>query len=185
MNEPTAKEWTLKELAGETGVTERTIRFYISRGLVDPPLRAGRGAAYGEKHRARLGLIRKLQEEKHLMLSEIADALAAEGPGGPPHEMYVRALGAPESRGMLWFEPDGSLDKSQLSDSALSIPEAGAASAPSVPEAEIWRSYRISPDVVVMHLAGVSPWRKKRVLSALRRFAAELTSSHRKEDQGE
>ncbi len=31
------KEWTLKELAEEAGVPKRTIRYYISRGLLAPP----------------------------------------------------------------------------------------------------------------------------------------------------
>jgi Zn-dependent peptidase ImmA (M78 family) len=55
------KELTLKELAAETGVPERTIRYYISRGLLAPPLRGGRGAAYGESHKNALAQIRQLQ----------------------------------------------------------------------------------------------------------------------------
>jgi DNA-binding transcriptional MerR regulator len=65
------KEWTIRELAAESGVPERTIRFYISRGILDPPLRGGRGAAYGPAHLKRLKEIRDLQS-KGLMLAEIA-----------------------------------------------------------------------------------------------------------------
>jgi DNA-binding transcriptional MerR regulator len=65
------KEWTLRELAAESGVAERTIRFYISKGILDPPLRGGRGAAYGPDHLARLREIRDLQA-KGLMLADIA-----------------------------------------------------------------------------------------------------------------
>jgi DNA-binding transcriptional MerR regulator len=65
------KEWTLRELAAESGVPERTIRFYISKGILDPPLRGGRGAAYGPDHLTRLKEIRGLQA-KGLMLAEIA-----------------------------------------------------------------------------------------------------------------
>jgi len=65
------KEWTLRELAAESGIPERTIRFYISKGILDPPLRGGRGAAYGPDHLARLKEIRGLQA-KGLMLAEIA-----------------------------------------------------------------------------------------------------------------
>ncbi len=65
------KEWTLKELAEEAGVPERTIRYYISRGLLAPPLRGGRGAAYGESHKNALARIRRLQA-KGMMLDEIA-----------------------------------------------------------------------------------------------------------------
>ena len=69
------REWTLRELASETGVPERTIRFYISRGLLDPPLRGGRGASYGPGHLARLREIRRLQA-KGMMLVEIAHLTA-------------------------------------------------------------------------------------------------------------
>ena len=65
------KEWTLRELAAESGVPERTIRFYISKGILDPPLRGGRGAAYGPGHLTRLREIRGLQA-RGLMLAEIA-----------------------------------------------------------------------------------------------------------------
>ena len=37
-----ADEVSLAELAGDTGVPERTIRFYIARGLSDGPVKAGR-----------------------------------------------------------------------------------------------------------------------------------------------
>jgi len=80
------KEWTLRELAAESGIPERTIRFYISKGILVPPLRGGRGAAYGPEHFTRLREIRTLQA-KGLMLTEIArlpePATAAAGPGLP------------------------------------------------------------------------------------------------------
>lgn len=66
-----SKELTLRDLAAASGVPERTIRFYISRGILDPPLRGGRGAAYGPDHLTRLREIRYLQA-KGLMLTEIA-----------------------------------------------------------------------------------------------------------------
>lgn len=139
------KEWTLRELAAETGVPERTIRFYISRGLLDPPLRGGRGAAYGAGHKARLEEIRKLQA-KGLMLAEIAQA---------PVEVYDElrlksAAGAP-----------------MLGDSA-------PAPASALPAPEDWRAYGIADDVVVMLRAGAAPWRTRRLLAALRQFSTMI-----------
>jgi len=52
----------LAELAEETGVPPRTIRYYISRGLLPGPAQAGRGASYGREHVARLKAILKHQE---------------------------------------------------------------------------------------------------------------------------
>jgi DNA-binding transcriptional MerR regulator len=65
------EEKTLSELAEETGIPARTIRFYISRGLLEGPAKAGRGAVYSSAHRERLEKIKALQAEgRHL--SEIA-----------------------------------------------------------------------------------------------------------------
>jgi len=68
------KLFSLQELAAETGLPARTIRFYIARGLLPGPAGAGRGAAYASEHLARLRAIRKLQA-KGLMLAEIAREL--------------------------------------------------------------------------------------------------------------
>jgi DNA-binding transcriptional MerR regulator len=68
-------EKTLAELSEETGIPARTIRFYISRGLLSGPVKAGRGAVYTGEHLARLKEVQKLQAEGR-SLSEIA-AMAA------------------------------------------------------------------------------------------------------------
>ncbi len=52
---------TLAELADQTGLAARTIRFYIARGLLDGPTVAGRGAVYTQEHLARLRQIQQLQ----------------------------------------------------------------------------------------------------------------------------
>jgi len=44
----------MAELAEETGVAPRTIRYYISRGLLPGPDQAGRGATYGRAHADRI-----------------------------------------------------------------------------------------------------------------------------------
>lgn len=64
---------TLAELADESGLPARTIRYYIARGLLDGPDVAGRGAVYTERHLTRLREIRTLQGEGR-MLAEIAQA---------------------------------------------------------------------------------------------------------------
>ena len=69
---------TLAELAQATGVPGRTIRFYIARGLLPGPGKAGRGATYGREHRERLREIGGLQA-KGLTLMEITRRLAGEG----------------------------------------------------------------------------------------------------------
>lgn len=53
---------TIDELAVATGMTVRTTRYYASLGLLPPPTRRGRLAYYSREHRARLELIRALQD---------------------------------------------------------------------------------------------------------------------------
>jgi DNA-binding transcriptional MerR regulator len=52
----------LAELGEETGVSPRTIRYYISRGLLPGPNQAGRSASYGREHVAQLKKILKHQQ---------------------------------------------------------------------------------------------------------------------------
>jgi len=71
-------EMKLNELAECAGVPARTVRLYISRGLVPGPLRRGREAAYGAAHVEALATVQRLQAEG-LTLSEIGRRMA-----GPP-----------------------------------------------------------------------------------------------------
>lgn len=54
--------YTVDELAAVTGMTVRTTRYYAGLGLLPPPTRRGRMAYYSSLHRARLELIRALQD---------------------------------------------------------------------------------------------------------------------------
>jgi len=109
--------YTLTELSQAAGVTPRTVRYYVSQGLLPSPGQ-GPAARYGIGHLARLRAIKRLQRD-HLPLAEIrrrlarltdsdvaalgADALA---PVGPPVNTtaidYIRGLldgrGAPPRR---------------------------------------------------------------------------------------
>ncbi len=98
--------YSLSDLCDLADVTPRTVRYYISQGLLRSPGTSGPGARYDDGHLARLRLIRRLQRE-HLPLAEIRARLAAlsdedaiaqaEGPAEPPAGSaldYVRgALG--------------------------------------------------------------------------------------------
>jgi DNA-binding transcriptional MerR regulator len=89
-------EWTLSELAEETGLPARTIRYYIARGLLAGPAVAGRGAVYGAQHLARLQEIQALQRDGR-MLAEIAVQSSGEPeqqlPAPVPWQEYVVAEG--------------------------------------------------------------------------------------------
>lgn len=76
----------LDELAERAGVSARTVRYYVQRGLLAPPVFRGRDTVYGEGHLLRLRLIKRLQDARFLPL----DAIAAELAGKRDEE--VRAL---------------------------------------------------------------------------------------------
>lgn len=55
--------YRVDELAARAGVSVDTVRFYQSRGLLDPPRRSGRVALYGDSHLERLRRIRELKAQ--------------------------------------------------------------------------------------------------------------------------
>ena len=52
----------VEDLAERGGVSRRTVRYYIQRGLLPPPRGLGRGKHYTEAHLSTLVRIRELQE---------------------------------------------------------------------------------------------------------------------------
>ena len=63
---------TIDELAAQTGVPSRTIRFYQAKGALAPPARRGRVAYYDESHAERLRLVAHMQD-RGLSLRAIRD----------------------------------------------------------------------------------------------------------------
>lgn len=100
--------YTLTELADLAAVTPRTVRYYLSQGLLPRVGAPGPGAKYDDSHLARLRLIRRLQRE-HQPLAEIRRrletlddttiaAIAAEPSPPPPPDSaldYIRRVTAP------------------------------------------------------------------------------------------
>ena len=66
--------YKVSELAEKTGVTKRTIHFYISKGLLLPPKGSGVNSLYSDEHVERILLIKKLQAE-YLPLNKIRDII--------------------------------------------------------------------------------------------------------------
>ena len=116
---------TLHELSEAVGVPARTVRFYIARGILAGPLKAGRGAEYGAEHVERLGRIKQLQAEGRT-LTEISRLI----------------------------EPS---------------PPAVNLAAPAA-----WWQYTIEDDVMVSVRADASPWRMRRIRTALEELARAL-----------
>jgi DNA-binding transcriptional MerR regulator len=72
--------YKLDELAEAAGVSPRTVRYYVQRGLLPAPPFRGRDTVYGAEHLERLQTIRRLQEQ-YLPLDAIQAEL--EGRGAP------------------------------------------------------------------------------------------------------
>lgn len=53
--------FTIDELLQMTGVTRRTVRFYVQRGLIPPPAARGPGRHYGKEHIAGIQRIQELK----------------------------------------------------------------------------------------------------------------------------
>jgi DNA-binding transcriptional MerR regulator len=75
--------YDIAELAAVSGLTVRTIRYYIQQKLVPPSRSMGPGARYGKGHLTRLRLIRHFQR-KDLSLAEIRQKLEAADLVGDP-----------------------------------------------------------------------------------------------------
>ena len=96
---------TLAELSEESSTPARTIRFYIARGLLDGPLKAGRGAVYTAEHLARLEKIKEMQAEGR-MLAEIAHDLTVSSPSQtavPPSPWWQYTI---HDDVMIWVRGD-------------------------------------------------------------------------------
>ncbi len=123
--------WSLRDLASLAGALleasnivpvnaaaralpgERTIRFYVARGLVSPPEGRGTAATYGYRHLLQV-LVIKLRQMEGATLDSLGKELAelagdmmerrvasALGPALPPPERVLAAPGTHEPRGRV------------------------------------------------------------------------------------
>src|SRR5262245_22390917 len=55
--------YNINTLAQKTGLTRRTIRYYVQRGLLPRPEGGGRGHYYTEEHLARIELLQRWRSQ--------------------------------------------------------------------------------------------------------------------------
>ncbi len=65
------EQLTLEELSERSGIEPRTLRSWVSEGLLSPPLKVGRGARYPARNAYRALAVRVLKDVHGLSLSEI------------------------------------------------------------------------------------------------------------------
>ena len=80
---------SIGDLADRTGVSRRTVRFYVQRGIIDPPLGRGRGSYYTDHHVQQIHRVRSLQREG-LSLERIDQI--EEAPTGTPGTGHEQSL---------------------------------------------------------------------------------------------
>lgn len=76
---PKPQRYQIGEVAERTGVTQRTLRFYEEKGLLDPPERMDGGfRLYSDEDISRVTYVRQLQQFLGFTLSEIKEMVEAE-----------------------------------------------------------------------------------------------------------
>ena len=152
----TDPRYTLTELADLAGVTARTVRYYISQGLLAVDVSPGPGPKYDDTHLARLRLIKRLQAE-HLPLAEIRhrlegladdDVLAlSEEPTPAPADSaldYIRNLTTPAPRAS---EASALMLRAYSDASTPAAPAPTPAEPPPRLERSQWERIDLAPDI--------------------------------------
>jgi DNA-binding transcriptional MerR regulator len=188
--------WSLTDLARLADVTPRTIRYYISQGLLAAPTGSGQAARYGEGHLARLRLIRRLQRE-HLPLAEIRTRLgglsdgdvrhlAADETNAPPPPAdsatdYIRRVlagapalpVAPARAPATLMRASGHIASEAAMPLAPSAPPSPPPIADAEPDRSTWERVALTPDVE-LHLRRPLDRQTNKRVDRLIRIAREL-----------
>lgn len=109
---------TLEELSDRSGVEPRTLRSWISEGLLLPPFRPGRGAKYPASNADRALAVRALKDIHGLSLAEIGRRFMAAG---------EERIGAWALEAGVTAAPPGSAREYLRKVRARNAPSAGAA----------------------------------------------------------
>lgn len=169
--------YKLEELAAEAGVSPRTVRYYVQRGLLPAPEFRGKDTAYGREHLLRLLAVKQLQQA-HMPLDEIQvrlagasiadlERIAREGvqahvrlPFDEPHDSGSGKKGRHPYRSPGWDEPP-----------APARPEPEPAATAQV--------YRLAPGVELWVRSGVDAPSRALVREILNRYFREEKDDRR------
>src|SRR5690242_16892572 len=170
------RDLTIEELAERVNVPVRTIRFYISEGLLPGPGTRGKGTTYGEEHLLRLQLIRRLAEQhvplaeqremlERLSLPEVQALLDEQDQRAAALERASQAPSPKDYISALLNRAQASRQGSPTQPSA-SLPKAPAAGSGGYPqwarrqtasEKDLWYRWELAPGVELHIQAAVEP----------------------------
>jgi DNA-binding transcriptional MerR regulator len=74
------EEFSIEDLAQHSGLSVRTVRYYMQQGLLPGPDTAGKYASYSRRHLDHLAMVQRLKR-LHLPLKEIQHLIATMSPG--------------------------------------------------------------------------------------------------------
>jgi DNA-binding transcriptional MerR regulator len=182
--------YTLTELADLAGVTARTVRYYISQGLLAVDASPGPGPKYDDTHLARLRLIKRLQRE-HQPLADIRRqlaslddaavlAIAVEPVPAPPADSaldYIRRITSPTHQAI---EPAARYLRANEPKPHLSQAPMPAAQPPAPDQAvrlerSQWERLSLAPDVE-LHIRRPLPRSTAKRVDRLIEIARDLLS---------
>jgi len=103
------RTYSIGSLADAAGVSRRTVRFYVQRDLLPPPVGLGRGALYTDEHLARLLQI-KVWQQDGVPLDEIHGRL---------QHRRSPTDAAPEERDTMAAQPQSTYERHDVRPSAL------------------------------------------------------------------
>jgi DNA-binding transcriptional MerR regulator len=92
------KKYTFEELCALTGISSRTLRYYMQIGLVDKPVGQTRAAHYLSLHLEKILRIKQLSEAG-ISLERIREVIAGDAMSVPPRS---KKPGQIEVRSHLW-----------------------------------------------------------------------------------
>ncbi len=158
----TREEWKLTELAEAAGVSPRTVRYYVQRGLLPAPPFKGPDTVYGEEHLVRLKAIRVLQA-RFLPLDAIQVELMRLG----PDELKALAETDPTQ------EPPAAEGAEPVpAPPAPPVPVKAEAPAPSAAAETSWRRWELAPGLE-LHLADTADAKTRALAERMRALTQE------------
>lgn len=152
----------MTELAEEAGVSPRTVRYYVQRGLLPAPPFKGPDTVYGEDHLLRLKAIRALQA-KFLPLEAIQVELARLG----PEELKALAEAGP-------VNPPAPVPAPAPAPAPSPLPRPTKAEPPDSPLVGMtsWRRWELAPGLE-LHLADTADAKTRALVERVRALIQE------------
>jgi DNA-binding transcriptional MerR regulator len=153
-------QWKLAQLAGRAGLTPRTVRYYVQRGLLPPPVFRGVDTTYNEDHLLRLKAIRRLQA-RFLPLDAIQVELERLNPEA------IRALAEGGNAPPLTSAPPMARGENRTGDRNASAPDSTKAAAHDAPA---WERWQLAPGLE-LHVSQAADARSRALADELRDIA--------------